>query len=164
MQKSHSFFLDTYDSLKEEDIETILFDLIPGDRVFLIWDLGSGKSTLARAMIRRHFSGPDMTVRSPTYTYYQRYSQSDRVRTDENIVFSPSYILPPPIYHFDLYRVESADDLHLIWVADILDDPLSICIIEWPEILGDRVIPTRKISVRSALSSWRIYDRETLIV
>ena len=148
MQKSHWFFIDTYDSLWEESIEDILFDLIPGDRVFLIWDLGSGKSTLARAMIRRHFSNPELTVRSPTYTYYQRYSQSDRARTGESIL-SPSSSLPaPPVHHFDLYRVESADDLHLIWVTDILDDPLSICIIEWPEMLGDHIEYTHKISIQ----------------
>ena len=66
-------------------------------------------------MIRRHFSDPELIVRSPTYTYYQRYSQKDTYQANENItsLSSVSSILTP-IYHFDLYRVESVDDLHLI--------------------------------------------------
>ena len=55
--------------------------------------------------------------------------------------------LPLTIYHFDLYRLESLEDLYLIGARDILDDPSSICLIEWPEILGESERWTKKISI-----------------
>ena len=36
------------------------------------------------------------------------------------------------IYHFDLYRLESADELLEIGFEDALED--GICLIEWPQI------------------------------
>jgi tRNA threonylcarbamoyl adenosine modification protein YjeE len=64
-----------------------------GDRIFLRGDLGSGKSTFVRALLRHHLKDSALVVRSPTYTYYQKYEHN--------------------IYHFDLYRIESLDDLLL---------------------------------------------------
>jgi tRNA threonylcarbamoyladenosine biosynthesis protein TsaE len=77
--------------------------------------------------LRQHFSDPDITVRSPTYTYYEKYGKN--------------------IYHFDLYRVESLEDIFLIGAHDIFADPDSICLIEWPEILQDDVKPTLCIEI-----------------
>jgi tRNA A37 threonylcarbamoyladenosine biosynthesis protein TsaE len=47
-----------------------------------------------------------------------------------------------PVYHFDLYRIEDPGDIFLIGADDIFADPSSICLIEWPEILRERVTPT----------------------
>lgn len=63
-----------------------------------------------------------MHITSPTYTYYQKYGES--------------------LYHFDLYRAQSLIDIIRTGAQDIFDDESSICIIEWPEILGDTVLPT----------------------
>jgi tRNA threonylcarbamoyl adenosine modification protein YjeE len=146
MQETRDFFLDTYSSITETDIESLLFSLRWGDRIFLIGDLGSGKSTLARALLRRHLENPSLIVRSPTYTYYQRYT------SDNSLI--------PEVYHFDLYRVESNADLFLIGAMDILEDPMSICIIEWPELLPEAVIPTRKIHITPSKTG-RDYRIET---
>lgn len=77
-------------------------------------------------LIKEYFSDFDMIIRSPTYTYYQKYGKN--------------------IYHFDLYRIENPEDLLLIWASDILENPENICLIEWPEVLSDTIIPTKKIS------------------
>ncbi len=66
-------------------------------------------------------------VRSPTYTYFQKYGDN--------------------IYHFDLYRLTSLEDFFLIGGNDILEDPSTICLIEWPEILSSIVEPTYRISL-----------------
>jgi tRNA threonylcarbamoyladenosine biosynthesis protein TsaE len=58
---------------------------------------------------------PILVVRSPTYTYYQKYSTS--------------------IYHFDLYRLEDYDTFVSIGGEEILGDSCTITLIEWPEIL-----------------------------
>ena len=73
MQDSSAFSLDTFIIHDEKSLSEIIFPLVPGDRIFLIGDLGAGKSTFVRALLRAHFGDPDLVVRSPTYTYYQKY-------------------------------------------------------------------------------------------
>ena len=106
------------------DLEPHIFSLQPGDRVFLLGPLGAGKSTFARLLIQ-NILGHDTIVSSPTYTYYQSYSQN--------------------IYHFDLYRANHLDDILRIGAEDIFADTTSICLIEWPEILGESLVPTHRI-------------------
>ncbi len=110
-----------------DTLPDFLFDLVPGDRIFLIGNLGAGKTTFAQALIRKFLKNPEVSITSPTYTYYQSY--------------------PDNLYHFDLYRVEHADDIIRIGAEEIFDNPESICIIEWPEILGESVSPTKVIKL-----------------
>lgn len=110
-----------------ETLPNFLFDLVPGDRVFLRGLIGAGKTTFAQALIRRHLGNPQASVPSPTYTYYHQYGN---------------------LYHFDLYRIENPEDITRIGAEEIFDDPESICIIEWPEILGDLVLPTKIVDLQ----------------
>lgn len=88
--------------------------LLPADAfgwtLLLDGELGAGKSTLARALIRAlGHSGP---VPSPTYTLVEPYEVAGQT-----------------IYHIDLYRVGSEDELrYLGW--DELDRGLRL--VEWP--------------------------------
>lgn len=117
-----------------ETLPEVLFDLVPGDRIFLIGQLWAGKTTFAQALIRRFLRAPESTITSPTYTYYQSY--------------------PYNLYHFDLYRVEHADDLIRIGAEEIFDNPESICIIEWPENTFGTVTPTKIIELQE-VEWWR---------
>lgn len=117
-----------------ETLPEVLFDLVPGDRIFLIGQLWAGKTTFAQALIRRFLGNPEATITSPTYTYYQTY--------------------PNNLYHFDLYRVEHADDLIRIGAEEIFDNPNSICIIEWPEKTFETVKPTKIITL-TEIEGWR---------
>lgn len=110
-----------------ETLPDFLFELHPGDRIFLIGNLGAGKTTFAQALIRKFLNNTEISITSPTYTYYQTY--------------------PNNLYHFDLYRVEYPDDIVRIGAEEIFDNPESICIIEWPEILNHTVTPTRIIEL-----------------
>jgi tRNA A37 threonylcarbamoyladenosine biosynthesis protein TsaE len=86
-------------------------------------------------------SDPTLVVRSPTYTYYQKYSKEivgtkeigDRGETKENL--PPTSSLLPPVYHFDLYRLEDYDTFISIGGEEILQNDDVIVLIEWPEIL-----------------------------
>ncbi len=75
----------------EKELDDIVFDIVLGDRIFFSGDLGAGKSTYIRHILRRYLDDPTLMVRSPTYTYYQKYSSN--------------------IYHFDLYRIEDHSTL-----------------------------------------------------
>ena len=86
-------------------------DSLVGLTVLLAGELGAGKSTFARALIRTlGHSGP---VPSPTYTLVEPYQ-----------------VPRGPIYHVDLYRVTSDDELRYLGWNEI-DDGLRL--VEWPE-------------------------------
>ncbi len=127
MQTPENFFIDIHKNISEWELKNLVFPLQYGEKIFFYGDLWAGKSTFIRMLIRAYLDDSDMIIRSPTYTYYQKYWKN--------------------IYHFDLYRVENEEDLFLIGASDILENPENICLIEWPEILGNTVIPTKKISL-----------------
>jgi tRNA threonylcarbamoyl adenosine modification protein YjeE len=110
----------------EKEFDTINLDIIPGDRIFFIWDLGVGKSTFIRHLIRKHMDNTNLIVRSPTYTYYQQYDI---------------------IYHCDLYRLEDYSTWASIGWEEILQDMTNIVLIEWPQILSGKVQATKKVSM-----------------
>jgi tRNA threonylcarbamoyladenosine biosynthesis protein TsaE len=84
---------------------------LAGWTVLLGGELGAGKSTFARAMIRA--AGHTGPVPSPTYTLVEPYTVSRGA-----------------IYHVDLYRISSEEELrYLGW--DELDDGFRL--VEWPE-------------------------------
>lgn len=94
-----------------ERLSGALPERIGGLTLLLQGDLGAGKSTFARSLI--HAMGHTGPVPSPTYTLVEPYD------------------LPPgQVYHIDLYRVSSEDELrYLGW--NELDEGFRI--VEWPE-------------------------------
>ncbi len=89
-----------------------------GDIVFLRGELGSGKTTFVRG-VGRHFK-VDKYVCSPSFTIVNDYG---------------------PIYHIDLYRLKSAQELEDIGLFEMLSEPQKIKLIEWPDIIKNSVEP-----------------------
>ncbi len=87
--------------------------LHPGQVIFLDGDLGAGKTTLAKGLLSGW--GYHGMVNSPTFTLLESY--------DVSIA---------SIHHFDLYRMESADELEMIGARELFNVS-SICLIEWPD-------------------------------
>lgn len=110
----------SYTSNSEQDTEEIAANfadaLSSGDTVMLNGDLGAGKSVFARALIRALSGDKGLIVPSPTYTLVESYDTHKG-----------------PVNHFDLYRLQSPDEIHDLGWDDMIGQ--SICIIEWPERL-----------------------------
>lgn len=86
----------------------------PGTVLFFRGDLGAGKTAFVRGLA----SGlgiPAEYVSSPTYTFVKEYSGGQM-----------------PLIHFDMYRVESYDDLYSIGYFDYADGK-NILAVEWSE-------------------------------
>ena len=87
--------------------------LRPGTILAYRGDLGAGKTAFTRGLARGLGCG-DM-VTSPTYTIVNEYT-SGRM----------------PLFHFDMYRLRSADDLFDIGWDDYLERG-GVCAVEWSE-------------------------------
>ncbi len=96
--------------------------------------LGAGKTTLVQAMLKEW--GVQGPVQSPTYSYVSIYRLADKT-----------------IYHFDLYRLTSADDFIQAGFDEYLYDEHAVVLIEWPEIVRSllpKPVCTLSIAYKSA--------------
>ncbi|MFW6007209.1 MAG: tRNA (adenosine(37)-N6)-threonylcarbamoyltransferase complex ATPase subunit type 1 TsaE [Bacillota bacterium] len=85
-----------------------------GQIILLSGELGTGKTVLAKGIaLGLGIKRKDIT--SPTYTIINEYS--GRL----------------PLYHMDLYRLESEEELYDIGFEEYLDRQ-GLIVIEWPEI------------------------------
>ena len=80
-------------------------------------DLGAGKTAFTRGLARG--LGCREIVTSPTYTIVNEYL-GGRI----------------PLFHFDMYRLRSSDDLFDIGWEDYLDRG-GVCAVEWSENVAD---------------------------
>ena len=87
--------------------------LQPGTVIAYRGDLGAGKTAFTRGIAKG--LGCRDCVTSPTYTIVNEYL-SGRM----------------PLFHFDMYRLASADDLWDIGWEDYLDRG-GVCAVEWSE-------------------------------
>ena len=87
--------------------------LYPGAVIAYRGDLGAGKTAFTRGLARG--LGCTEQVTSPTYTIVNEYLSGKM-----------------PLFHFDMYRLGSADDLWDIGWEDYLERG-GVCAVEWSE-------------------------------
>ena len=101
--------------------EALAGKLGPGAVVAFTGDLGAGKTAFVRGMARG--LGITQRVTSPTFTIVNEY-EGGRL----------------PLFHFDLYRLGSSDELFDIGWEDFLCRG-GICAVEWSENVTDALEP-----------------------
>lgn len=91
--------------------------LQPGDVIAYTGDLGAGKTAFTRGLARG--LGITERITSPTFTIVNEY-QGGRL----------------PLFHFDMYRLGSSDELYEIgWEVYLARG--GVCAVEWSEIVAD---------------------------
>ena len=96
-----------------------------GDILCLNGDLGAGKTTLTKSIGKG--LGVEEYITSPTFALINQYS--GRI----------------PVYHFDVYRLEAADELYDLGFDEYFYGN-GVCIIEWADKI-ERMIPQEKIVI-----------------
>lgn len=99
--------------------------LRPGDVVAYTGSLGMGKTALTRGLARG--LGCKGRVTSPTFTIVNEYEGG------------------VPLFHFDLYRLGSSDELYDIGWDDYLSRG-GVCAVEWSERVAD-ALPEDAVAV-----------------
>ncbi len=94
--------------------------------VALYGDLGVGKTAFVRGFAS--VICPGALVRSPTFALVCEHKGS-----------------PWPLFHFDMYRITSEDDLYSIGYDDYLDRN-GVCLVEWSENIP-YALPERFLAV-----------------
>ena len=118
--------------------------LLPGTVIAYRGDLGAGKTAFTRGLARG--LGVQEGVTSPTYTIVNEYLGGRM-----------------PLFHFDMYRLGSEDELFDIGWDDYLDRG-GVCAVEWSEnvwgAMEDAIIVTitrldentRKIEIEGGIA------------
>ncbi len=102
-----------------------------GDVVALSGELGAGKTQFVKGVCR-HFGVREL-VASPTFILLNRYSGTDE---------SGRELL---IYHLDLYRVKSLDEVYDLGFEEFSSGD-AICLIEWAERMT-QLLPVQRHDV-----------------
>lgn len=119
------FFLENEELTKKLGRQ-IGSSLFPGAVICLNGDLGAGKTTMTKSIAQ--MLGIEEDITSPTFTIVNEY-------TDGKI----------PLYHFDVYRIGSSEEMYDIGFEEYIDS-MGICIIEWSNIIED-ILPKERLEL-----------------
>ncbi len=116
-----------YQSSSQEETARIAQNLAKrleaGAIILMTGPLGAGKTTFVSSFAKE--LGVKKHIISPTFTLMRSYSLSEGKK----------------LYHLDLYRLESPEDILGMGIEEILRDKENIVIIEWGERLGFLKLP-----------------------
>ena len=90
--------------------------LTPKSVICLVGDLGAGKTTMTQSLAQS--LEVDDYITSPTFTIVNEYEGK------------------MPLYHFDVYRIGSSDEMYDIGFDEYINGD-GVCIIEWANLIED---------------------------
>ena len=108
--------------------EALATTLSPGTVIAFTGDLGAGTTAFTRGLARG--LGISERVTSPTFTIVNEY-EGGRL----------------PLFHFDMYRLESSEELFDIGWEDYLRRG-GVCAVEWSEKVADALVGALRVDIR----------------
>jgi len=96
--------------------------------VALVGTLGAGKTKLVQA-IAKYTGNDEETVSSPTFVLLHEYTDGTR-----------------PIYHFDAYRLETAEEFQRLSPDDYFEDS-GLTLVEWADKFP-QVLPAHHLEIQ----------------
>ncbi len=112
--------MNTFTLKTEADLQFVvpqIVKLLRENLILLKGEMGAGKTTFVKYLVKELIDYD--LVNSPTFSIVNEYS------------FNES----DPIYHMDLYRLETIDEALNIGIEEYLDSG-RLCIIEWPDLIN----------------------------
>ena len=103
--------------------------------IALYGELGSGKTTFTQGLAEG--LGIKRRIISPTFIIVRNYELGIKNQELGRI----------NLYHIDLYRIESEEDVESLGIEEIVKDPRNVVVIEWAEKLGD-FLPVPRIDIK----------------
>lgn len=86
----------------------------------LLGDLGTGKTAFSKCLLAN--LGVKEHIKSPTFTYLIEYNSNGI-----------------DIYHFDVYRINSEEELYNIGYYDYIDNDNTLILVEWANLIQDEM-------------------------
>lgn len=130
MSKPHRIRVDQGEALAKKLAKTIR-----GGEIFaLIGELGSGKTTFAKHLGKA--LGIKQNISSPTFVIMQEYKIPQKSKTGH----------PLFLYHLDVYRANSKNDMESLGLEQIWNQNNTITVIEWADKIKD-ILPKKTISI-----------------
>lgn len=120
-----------YIAKSQAETEKIARDLVQklrgGEVLALVGNLGAGKTVFVKGLAKA--LGIEDNITSPTFVLMKIYqTKHEKIKR---------------LVHVDCYRLEKTEDLAEIGLADYLNDPENIVVIEW----ADRVVNLPKNTI-----------------
>jgi tRNA A37 threonylcarbamoyladenosine biosynthesis protein TsaE len=151
-----------------ERLTALLAQQIQGNEIILLnGELGAGKTTLAKLLLNQF--GYSLT-HSPTYSLHNCYQLPQNYQllhpTNSTRSTSPSRLgnlgnasklANPTIHHFDLYRIESFEELETLSFYELLSGPY-LCLVEWACRMDPAHLPLNKIILSLTIGSYPNQD------
>lgn len=132
MSQTHTTAPATLEVISHSEAETIVFGrrlgtlLQPGDLILLFAPFGAGKTHLTKG-IAGALGVDEADVNSPSFVLINEYETSRKGKPGQGRI---------PIYHVDLYRIETPDELATVGLDDVIAGH-GIAVIEWAERAAD---------------------------
>src|SRR5579863_4629068 len=140
----------SHSSAQTQRLGMRLGELLQGGELLLLdGQLGTGKTTFTQGLAVG--MGIEEVVSSPTFTLLKEYGVRSIEASGTSVVLHQQGShtrgrVGPPLYHFDLYRLDNPDEIVDLGFEEYFFDS-GVCVVEWAD-KADQFWPTEHLRIR----------------